>query len=308
MRALRALLAAALCSVAASCAAQDLSALQGLPQELFFDDFNYASRDELARGGWTVRTAAGHPGMPGARWSSDGVALIEETAGNRVLRLSARTDGTGSGTQQTQLCHLRKALAGTYAARVRFTDAPVQGIDGDPVIQTFYAVSPLRFDFDPEFSEIDWEYLPNAGWGSDQTRLYGITWQTVRVEPWLAYNQAHQELGSHAGWRTLVMQVSAGRTHWYLDGRKLAEHGGRNYPVAPMAISFSLWFSPSGLLPKTSTPRVYEQDVDWVFYARGQVLAPGAVEEAVASMRKRGVGRVDTVPAAQPPIEARCDF
>jgi hypothetical protein len=277
---------------------------------VFFDDFSYRDAAQLAAGGWSLRGASGHPGVPGARWAPDAITLVDDPAraGNRLLRLSARTDGTGEGTQQAQLCHQRKVLAGTYAARVRFTDTPVQGIDGDPVVQAYYAVSPLRHDFDPQFSEIDWEYLPNGGWGSERTRLYGISWQTVRVEPWEAHNQAHEEWGSWQGWHTLVMQVAEGRSHWYVDGRKVAEHGGRNHPVVPMAIAFSLWFSPGGLLPPSAVPRVYEQDVDWVFHAQDSVLSPAQVDGAVTTMRQRGMARIDTVPPAQPPLDSRCDF
>jgi hypothetical protein len=176
------------------------------------------------------------------------------------------------------------------------------------VVQTFYAVSPLRFDFDPEFSEIDWEYLPNGGWGSERTRLYGITWQTVRVEPWQAFNQAHEEFASVDGWHVLVMQVAGGKTRHYLDGRLLAEHGGRNYPVVPMAISFNLWFSPGGLMAPSSEPRVYQQDVDWVFHARGQVLSPQQVTQQVLALRRKGVTQTDAVPATQPPLPSSCDF
>lgn len=277
---------------------------------VFFDDFSYPHAGALSHGGWTVRSKPGHPGVPGAHWGPDAMSLVDDPAlpGNRLLRLNARTDGTPQGTFQAQLCHARKYLEGTYAARVRFNDAPVQGIDGDPVIQTFYAVSPLRFDFDPEFSEIDWEYLANGGWGSERTRLYGITWQTVRVEPWQAYNQAHEEFGALGGWHVLLMQVADGKTWHYLDGRLLAEHGGRNYPVVPMTINFNLWFSPGGLLPASAQPRVYEQDVDWVFHARGRVLSPTQVDAAVNSLRKHGTAREDSVPATDPPLSSTCDF
>lgn len=284
--------------------------LAAQPAQVWFDDFSYRSTHELAPKGWTVRTATGHPGVPGAVWSTDAVSLLDDPAqrGNRLLRLTAHTDGTPAGTTQAQLCHARKYLEGTYAARLRFSDKPVRGADGDPVVQTFYAVSPLRFDFDPEFSEIDWEYLPNGGWGSERTRLYGITWQTVRVEPWQAHNQAHEEFASVDGWHVLLMQVAGGKTRHYLDGRLLAEHRGRNYPVVPMAISFNLWFSPGGLMPPSAEPRVYEQDVDWVFHARGQALSPQQVAQQVRALRRKGVKQADTVPAAQPPLPSNCDF
>ena len=281
--------------------------------ERFFDDFGDASTAQLQRaGGWTLRDGRGHPGVDGAAWRAEAISLVDDDAqpGNRLLRLTASTDGTGAGTVQAQLCHARKFLAGTYAARVRFADEPVSGADGDPVIQTFYAVSPLRFDHDPEFSELDWEYLANGGWGSDKTRLYAINWQTVRLEPWQAWNQPHEEFGAFGGWHVLTMQVdaAAGRTRWYVDGRPVAEHGGRNQPVRPMAISFNLWFSPGALLPPSTTPRVYRQDVDWVFHARGELLSPAEVEAAVVGWRHAGVTREDRVPAAQPPLASPCDF
>lgn len=278
----------------------------------FFDDFSYADRAELLRQGWSARSAAGHPGVPGARWSPKGLSLIQAASGERWLRLRGQTDGTPEGTTQVQLCHQRKYLAGTYAARLRFSDQPVSGIDGDPVIQTFYAVAPLRFDFDPEFSELDWEYLPNGGWGSERTRLYGISWQTVRLDPWLAYNQQHEEFGPLGepgrDWHLLVMQVDQGQVRWFLDGRLLAQHGGRNYPVVPLSINFSLWFSPGGLLPASAQPRVYEQDVDWVMHAQGQVLSPDEVLQQVARWRSQGVARLDEVPPAEPALASRCDF
>ena len=188
----------------------------------------------------------------------------------------------------------------------------MQGVDGDPVVQTFYAVAPLRHDYDPQFSEIDWEYLPNGGWGSEQTRLYGISWQTVRIEPWDAHNGSHEEMGplgaGDAAWHVLLMQVSGGRVRLFLDGRPVAEHGGRNYPVVPMSINFNLWFSPTGLLPKSELPRRYEQDVDWVFHARNQVLGPAQVEAEIVRLRAAGLAWVDTVPAVEPTLGSRCDF
>lgn len=279
--------------------------------QVFFDDFSsYRSVAELGQGGWTARSQAGHPGIEGARWSPEAFSLLDdpEFKGNRLLRLRAQTDGTGPGTEQAQLCHQRKYFEGTYAARVRFRDAPTNGADGDPVIQTFYVVSPLKHDFDPEFSELDWEYLPNGGWGSEKTRLYGITWQTVQLDPWKAYNQSHEEFASMDGWHVLTMQILEGKTRLFIDGRQVAQHGGRNYPVVPMSINFNLWFSPGGPLPLGGVPRVYEQDVDWVFHARNTRLSPAQVVARVGVLRRAGTARLDQVPPAQPALESRCDF
>jgi len=272
--------------------------------ETFFDDFSQADAAGLRAGGWVLRDKPGHPGIEGARWVPEGMSLIadEQARGNRLLRLAAHTDGTGPGTAQVQLCHARKYLNGTYASRVRFDDS----MGGDALVQTFYAIAPLRFDYDPQYSELDWEYLPNGGWDSEKARLYGVSWQTVRLEPWDAYNQAHQEFGVLKGWHVLITQVADGRVRWFLDGRELASHGGRNHPVVPMAISFSNWFIRQGPFAAGTVPRHYRQDVDWVFHAKDAVLSPDQVEAAVGDYRRRGVRREDSVTASG--LESRCDL
>jgi hypothetical protein len=277
---------------------------------VFFDDFSARDLAALQRGGWSVRERRGHPGLDGAAWGPGSVTLVDDPAqpGNRLLRLIASTDGSAANTTQAQVCHARKYFEGTYAARVRFSDAPVQGPDGDVVVQTFYAVSPLRFDFAPDYSEIDWEYLPNGGWGDPATRLYGVSWQTVRIEPWSAHNESLQEFRTMDGWHVLMMQVSGGKTRLFIDGVLRAEHGGRNYPVVPMSLNFSVWFAPGGLLPGVNVRRTYQEDVDWVFHARNQVLSPAQIDAVVAGLRRAGVPQLDSVPAAAPPLASPCDF
>ena len=300
-----------LCAGAAALAAcAPLPPAQPATANVFFDDFSYPDAAALTRHGWTLRNKLGHPGIEGAQWGPDAVQLVADpdAPANRLLRLQARTDGTAAGTHQAQLCHARKYLEGTYAARVRFSDVPSQGPDGDVVIQSFYLVSPLRFDFDPQFSEIDWEYLPNGGWGDARTRLYGNAWQTVQINPWNAYNQAHQEFRSMAGWHTLLMQVMGGKTRLFIDGRQVAEHGGRNYPVVPMSLNFNLWFAPGGELPGNTTLRVYQQDVDWVFHAKDRLLAPTEVDQAVAGLRAARVAAIDGVAPATQALPSPCDI
>ena len=286
------------------------SAAHAAPPERFFDDFSHADIAALQAAGWTPRSKAGHPGVEGATWSPAGLQLLTDPddKSNRLLRLTAHSDGTPAGTANVQLCHQRKVLEGTFAARVRFSDAPLSGGDGDPIIQTFYIVSPLKHDYDPTFSEFDWEYLGNGGWGDFRPRLYGVSWHTVRIEPWDAHNQPHEEFGSFAGWHVLMMQIAGGRTRLFIDGRQVAEHGGRNYPVVPMSINFNLWFAPAGLLPASTVPRVYEEDVDWVFHARNEVLSPAEVSAEVQRLRRAKTAFIDTVPAAVPALESRCDF
>jgi hypothetical protein len=296
--------------VAAACVNLNCAFADPPSAGIFFDDFNEPNLQALKDHGWTLRHAVGHPGIAGAQWGPNTIALVAdpEQTGNKFLRLRASTDGTPEGTTQAQICQARKYFEGTYAARIRFSDEPVSGSDGDVVVQSFYVVSPLKHDFDPEFSEVDWEYLPNGGWGDPATRLYGITWQTVRIDPWEAYNQAHQEMRSVAGWHTLVLQIKDGKTHHWLDGVEVATHGGRNYPVVPMSLNFNLWFSPGGLLPVSKVTRIYEQDVDWVLHVKDQLLTPSEIADQVQALRNGGQTAIDTVAPAKPPLESSCDF
>jgi hypothetical protein len=285
------------------------AAANAAPSALFFDDFNQADAAALTAQGWTLRSASGHPGVAGARWAPEGIALQDDPAqpGNRLLVLRAATDGGAQGTQQAQLCRPQQFLWGTTSARVRFADTPLSGADGDPVIQAVFQVSPLRFDYDPLFSELDWEYLPNGGWGSPETRLYGIAWQTVRVEPWDAHNLLQEERRAFGGrWVQLTVQSTPEGSTWFIDQRRLAHHAGRTVPRQPMALSFSHWFSPTGLLPASAQPREYAFEIDWVLHVADASLGPAQMTQRVRQLRARRHGRLDTLPPANQP--SRCDF
>jgi hypothetical protein len=264
----------------------------------------------MKKRGWIVRTVPGWPGVPGATWREEGVSFHSDlnTRGNRILRMSASTGGAGANTSQTQICHQRKYLEGTYAARVRFTDAPVSGPDGDQVVQSFYTISPLKAPWDSDYSELDFEYLPNGGWGIEGTTLYGTTWETFSPEPnWKKDNVFDTIRTSQDGWHTLVTQVSDGEVKYFIDGKPLAEHGGNYYPESLMSINFNLWFIRDGLL-KAPDVRTYHEDIDWVFHEAKSVLSPVEVEARVSDMRRRAVKFQDTVAPPSPALTSPCDF
>lgn len=276
---------------------------------ILFDDFSYSSAEELERNGWILRSEPGWPGVPGAIWADNVTVGVADTAqpGNRLMRLSASTDGVT--TRQAQFCHQRKYLEGTYAARVRWADAPVSGPDGDQVVETFYMISPLKAPLDPDYSEIDFEYLPNGGWGSGEQTLFTTTWETFRPEPeWLQVNTTRPVPGvSREGWQLLVVQVANGKVTYYINDEQVATHGEPYFPEEPMSINFNLWFIKDQLIASRESRR-YEQDVDWVFHEAGSVLSPAQVREKVAELRGAGVAFRDTVPARNPPLSSPCNF
>ncbi|MBY0364888.1 MAG: glycoside hydrolase family 16 protein [Roseateles sp.] len=251
----------------------------------FFDDFSQPDLDALRASGWVLRDGTGHPGLTGSRFAPGQLSL----AGG-LLKLSLSTDGRPANTTLAQLCAPRKFLIGTTTARVRLRDTPGSR---DPIVQSFFLASPLKHDYDPDFSEVDFEYLPHGGWGEAETRLYGVSWHTVRIEPWESFNQASIRQGSFDGWQLLTVQVEPTRTRHYVNGRLLGEHTGRNVPSQPMAISFNHWLAAGA---PEGEPRQYSFEVDWVLHEAGRTLSPAAMQARATQLQRRGVARVDTVP------------
>lgn len=264
--------------------------------QILFDDFSYSTRDEMTANGWIIRTGSGWPGVTGATFRPENVSFVDypDQIGNSLLRMTSSTDGTGENTYQTQICHQRKYLEGTYAARVRFSDEPASGIDGDQIVQTFYAITPYDKPLNPDYSEMDYEYLPNGGWGGAGLTFYVTTWETVQIEPWNAENTSNSVQGSLAGWHTLVTQVIGGTVRYFIDGKLIAQHGGTYYPDAPMSINFNLWFIEGGLV-QTEGIREYQEDIDWVFHEVGVLLMPDEVNTRISELRNASIKFQDTV-------------
>ncbi len=286
------------------------AASSSIPPHTLFDDFSYKEKAQMKKHGWIIRTEPGWPGIPGATWSEAGVTLLKHPteSNNRIVRMTSSTDGTGPNTFQTQICHQRRYLEGTYAARVRFTDQPVSGPGGDQLVQSFYSISPLKAPMDPDYSELDFEYLPNGGWGIDGPTLYATTWETFSPEPnWKKDNVFKTVNGSQAGWHTLVKQVLDGKVRYFVNGKLFAEHGGDYYPEDTMSINFNLWFIRDGLI-KSTQPRQYQEDIDWVYFQAGVALSTEEIEARVAGFRKQKVTYENVVPDNLPKLTSPCNF
>ena len=136
---------------------------------------------------------------------------------------------------------------------------------------------------DPDYSEIDFEYLPNGGWGRTEPTMRGTTWETFQAEPMIDDNITGKMAGSLAGWHTLVAQVAAGRVRYFVDGAPLADHGDKFYPEVPMSINFNLWFIEEGL---TRRPRATE------LRRRHRLGVLPSRRGALATSRRVGGGRL----------------
>ncbi len=232
-----------------------------------FDDFHYSSSADarLTQNGWTPRSYQGGPGVPGATWSASAITF-PASGSDQVMQLTASTDGTAAGTRHAELYSTQKRyLDGTYASRVRFTDTPVSGNDGDHINQTFFTISPLNGDLDPTYSELDIsEYLPNGGWGEQGPINYQTSWYTYRNDPWYADNMHTEQRSSLDGWHTLVAQVAGGHILYYIDGVLVGDHSGKYYPRQTMTINWNLWFIDTAA--HTGSTSTYVQQVDWVLF------------------------------------------
>ncbi|MDH6605080.1 hypothetical protein M2164_000715 [Streptomyces sp. SAI-208] len=263
-----------------------------------FDDFNYTSHTDprISANGWSVRSNSGGPGVSGATWAPENVTF-STVSGNSVMNLETSTAGTGASTEQTEiLTKSMKFKNGTYAARVRFSDAPRSGPDGDHLVQTFFTINDLKAPLADDYAEYDFEYLPNGGWGEPSNILYTTSWETYQADPWVAVNQHSESRQSYAGWHDLVLTIDNSSIRYYVDGRLFGTHDAAYLPERPMSINFNQWLIDFGGLT-SSTPRAYDEQVDYVLHVKDQVLTPAQVASKVTAYRGAGTTFHDDVPA-----------
>jgi len=268
---------------------------------VMFDDFDYSGVDDLNLEvfKWSIKEGVAGPGPVGCQWSKNNITFIDDgkNNGNKVLRLSATTNGTASSCTQAEILHETKYFEGTYAARVKFSDEPIIGQKGDMINETFFTISPLRYDNDPLYSECDFEYLSNGGWGKEGSTMWLTSWHTYQDYPNFEMDNTNDSINeSHEGWHDLVLVVAEGTVKYYIDGVLRATHRDKFYPRATMCISFNLWFlnEDGALLPSDST-RTYIMDVDWVYHAKNQVLTTEEVIEQVTNYRSKRIKRSDSM-------------
>jgi hypothetical protein len=243
-----------------------------------------------------VRSNSGGPGVPGATWDPSKVTF-SAPGGNSVMNLETSTAGTGASTVHTEvLTKSMKFRNGTYAARVRFSDTPKYGPDGDRVVQTFFTINDLKAPMADDYAEYDFEYLPNGGWGEPSNILYTTSWETYNPDPWQAVNQHTESRRSFAGWHDLVVTIDDSAITYYVDGRHFGTHDAAYLPERPMSINFNQWLI--DLEGQTSaTPRAYDQQVDYVLHVKDRVLTPAQVTARIDAYRAAGTSFVDEVPA-----------
>ncbi|MFD8814621.1 glycoside hydrolase family 16 protein, partial [Streptomyces sp. NPDC059627] len=264
-----------------------------------FDDFNYSAYNDpkISAHGWSVRSSSGGPGVSGATWAPGNVTFAT-TGGNSVMNLETSTAGTGDSTKQTEVVtNARKFKNGTYAARVKFSDAPAYGPDGDHLVQTFFTINDLTAPMADDYSEYDFEYLPNGGWGESSNILYTTSWETYQPDPWVAVNQHTEGRQSYDGWHDLVLTIDNDNIKYYIDGQLFGTHDAAYLPERPMSINFNQWLIDFGGLT-SSTARAYDEQVDYVLHVKDQVLTPAQVAAEVAAYRGAGTTFEDTVPSS----------
>ncbi len=255
---------------------------------VLFDNFHYtdATDPALTANGWQARTDGGGPGIHGT-WSTEAITFPADpkAQGGQVLQLQTSSDGTKTGTRQAELVGTGDTFrTGTLAARVYFTDTPDNGRNGDHVIESFSTISPSPTS--AHYSELDYEYQPNGGWGSPGPKLDTTSWRSATPGD----RTTKAEHLSLAGWHTLTLTAIDGTVTYAIDGHPVYRSNGGTFPREAMTIHFSTWLID---LPFTG-PRTWSMRVNWIYAQTGQALTATQVTTAVNGLYANGINHLNT--------------
>jgi len=196
-------------------------------------------------------------------------------------------------------------LEGTYVARVRFDNSPIQYQDGS--IQTFYTINSIDSPDDINYAEWDFEYLPWDIWSEDSNynnKMYITTWEKIHDELTNTNNVSTPIEADFSDYHILMFQANNGQSiKYFIDDIFMSEHllsskDNTVYPEMYMEICFSNWIW-TGLenkgLGTSSDQRSYTMKVDWVYHAKNTTLNSKQAELLVEDFRQRNIHRYNSM-------------
>ncbi|MBM0258412.1 cellulose binding domain-containing protein [Micromonospora sp. 4G55] len=259
-----------------------------VPAGTLFDNFHYTNVADPAvtAHGWQARTGGGGPGIAGT-WSADAISFPanQKAKGGQVLQLQVTTDGTRQGTQQAELVGVDNTfLTGTIAARIRFSDRPADGRNGDHVVESFCTISPEATS--GPYNELDFEYQPNGGWGAPGPKLDTVSWRSATAGD-RTTRAVHRSL---AGWHTLMITAVDGTVTYSIDGRPVFRSGGKTFPRAPMRVHLNTWLVD---LPFAGQ-RTWNMQVNWIYSVSGKAVSMKEAQRAVDGFYRDGINYINT--------------
>ena len=280
-----------------------------------FDDFHYGSPTDaaLTTHGWTARSYSGGPGVPGARLVADNITF-PTVDGEKAAQLTASTDGTAAapcrpsspGPAAVLGRHLREP------DQVPPTPRPAAPTATTSTRPTSPSGPPSGTTYDPLYSELDFsEYLPNGGWGVTGRSLPD---QLVRL-PERPLGRRTTRTRAERQLRRLAQPGDPGRrtatSKYYIDGVLRPTTDAQGNPVLPAPaddINYNLWFIDTAGHTERHLS-TYAEQVDWVLFAKNQVLSPAQATAQAASYRTAGNAFTDSVSSTgscttSPPLAA----
>ncbi len=295
-------------SAASNAVAAKTSPFNGVePAQLLFDDFTYATPDDASfLLNWKASDYG--PAAPGVGvFSKNNVLFMADptNSSNKQMRIMFKTSGSRETTIQGEVEGKKQFLYGTYATRMRFYNQPIEGPSqvvgpdtGDRMIETFFTISPYYVP-NTEYGELDFEYLPNAGWNADEGgRFTGPTmWNTTWKNRDTRITKPTAD--DFSGWHTFWMTVTPTAVTYYIDDRLMVQHTNVDYiPKTTMYLMYNIWVSGEMFAAgQNGMARTWAEDVDWMYYAKDTTLTRTDVEGFVNQYKSQNIPKKDTLPA-----------